>query len=236
MMSGPSSKHSPTGSVLELRRGFGLAMVTALARIEGRPVGIVANDPGHLGGAIDSGAADKAARFLQLCEAYDIPVVSLSDTPGIMVGPEVEKTGLVRHAARMFLIGANLTVPLLSVILRKSYGLGAIAMTGGSYQASMFAISWPTGEFGGMGLEGAVKLGYRKELEAIGDPAERAAKFDELVAQLYRHGKALTTAGYFGIDDVIDPASTRDWILAALRSVPAPLPRTGKKLPWIDSW
>lgn len=141
-----------TGSVLELRRGFGLAMVTALARIEGRPVGIITNDPTHLGGAIDSDAADKAARFMQLCDAYDIPVVSLSDTPGIMVGPEVENTGLVRHAARMFVIGANLSVPLLSVVLRKRYGLGAIAMTGGSYQASLFSVAWPTGEFGGMGL------------------------------------------------------------------------------------
>jgi len=225
-----------TGTVLELRRGFGLAMVTALVRIEGRPVGIIANDPAHLGGAIDSDAADKAARFLQLCEAYDIPVLSLSDTPGIMVGPEVEKSGLVRHAARLFVIGANLSVPLLSVVLRKSYGLGAIAMTGGSYQASMFAVSWPSGEFGGMGLEGAVKLGYRKELESIADPAQRQAAYEEMVARLYQHGKALTTAGYFGIDDVIDPVDTRRWIVAALKSVPAPPPREGKKLKWIDSW
>ena len=224
------------GSVLELRRGFGRAMVIALARIEGRPVGIIANDPAHLGGAIDSDAADKAARFLQLCEAHDLPVVSLSDTPGIMVGPDVEKTGLVRHAARLFLIGANLTVPLLSVVLRKSYGLGAIAMTGGSYQASMFAVSWPSGEFGGMGLEGAVKLGYRKELEAIVDPVARQERFEEMVERLYEHGKALTTAGYFGIDDVIDPAETRRWIMGALRSVPSAVPREGKKLRWVDSW
>ncbi|WP_067107341.1 carboxyl transferase domain-containing protein [Sphingopyxis granuli] len=225
------------GSWLELRRGFGLAMVIGLARIEGRPVGIIANDPSHLGGAIDSDAADKGARFLQLCEAHGLPVVSLSDTPGIMVGPEVEKTGLVRHAARMFVIGANLTVPLLSVVLRKSYGLGAIAMTGGSYQASFFSVAWPTGEFGGMGLEGAVRLGYRKELEAIADPAARQAKFDEMVAQLYRHGKALTTAGYYGIDDVIDPADTRRWISAALRTVPpAKIPEEGKRLRWIDPW
>lgn len=224
-------------SWMELRRGFGLSMIVGLARIEGRPVGIVANDPAHLGGAIDSDAADKAARFLQLCEAHGLPVVSLSDTPGIMVGPDVEKTGLVRHAARMFLIGANLTVPLLSVVLRKSYGLGAIAMTGGSYQASMFAVSWPTGEFGGMGLEGAVRLGYRKELDAIADPGIRQAKFEEMVAQLYQHGKALTTAGYYGIDDVIDPADTRQWIAAALRTAPAAtVPESGKRLRWIDSW
>ncbi|HZC17953.1 MAG TPA: carboxyl transferase domain-containing protein, partial [Caulobacteraceae bacterium] len=151
-------------SVLEIRPRFGQTMVTALIRIEGRPLGVMANNPKVLGGAIDSDGSDKAARFLQLCEAYDIPVLSLSDTPGMMVGPEIEKTALVRHCSRLFIIGANLTVPLLSVILRKSYGLGAIAMTGGSYQASMFAVSWPTGEFGGMGLEGSVKLGYRNEL------------------------------------------------------------------------
>ena len=226
-----------TGSWLELRHGFGLAMVTGLARIEGRPVGVIANDPTHLGGAIDSDAADKGARFLQLCEAHGLPVISLSDTPGIMVGPEVEKTGLVRHAARMFVIGANLTVPLLSIILRKSYGLGAIAMTGGSYQASVFSVAWPTGEFGGMGLEGAVRLGYRKELDAIADPAARQAKFDEMVAQLYKHGKALTTAGYYGIDDVIDPSDTRKWIMGALRSIPpASFPAEGKRLRWIDPW
>lgn len=225
-----------SGSVLELRRDFGLAMVTALARIEGRAVGIIANNPAHLGGAIDSDAADKAARFLQLCEGHGLPVLSLSDTPGIMVGPEVEKTALIRHAARMFVIGANLTVPLLSVVLRKSYGLGAIAMTGGSYQASLFAVAWPTGEFGGMGLEGAVKLGYRKELEAIADPFERQAKYDEMVARLYQHGKALSVAGYFGIDDVIDPADTRRWILNALRVAPAPPPSGTKRIPWIDPW
>ena len=224
------------GSVLELRRGFGLGMVTALARIEGRPVGVIANDTMHLGGAIDSDAADKAARFMQLCEAHGLPLVSLSDTPGIMVGPDVEKTGLVRHAARLFLIGANLTVPLLSVVLRKSYGLGAIAMTGGSYQASAFAVAWPTGEFGGMGLEGAVRLGYRRELDAIADPAARQARFDELVAALYRHGKALTTAGYFGIDDVIDPADTRRWISSVLRATAAPASSADKRLRWIDAW
>ena len=223
-----------TDSLMELRRGFGRAMVTALARIEGRPVGVIANDPAHLGGAIDSDAADKAARFMQLCEAFGLPLLSLSDTPGIMVGPEVEKTGLVRHAARMFLAGTNLSVPILSVVLRKSYGLGAIAMTGGSYQASMFAISWPTGEFGGMGLEGAVKLGYRKELEAIADPAERKAWFDRMVARLYAHGKAISTANHFGIDETIDPARTREWIVAALEA--APPRRPGERSHWIDSW
>ncbi|HEV2533097.1 carboxyl transferase domain-containing protein [Phenylobacterium sp.] len=224
------------GSVLELRPKFGLAMVTALIRVEGRPVGVFANNPMHLGGAIDSDASDKAARFLQLCEAFDIPVLSLSDTPGNMVGPEAEKTGLIRHCSRLFVIGANLTVPLFSVILRKSYGLGAIAMTGGSYQGSMFAVAWPTGEFGGMGLEGSVKLGYRNELAAIADPVARKAKFDEMVAAAYARGKALSQALGPALDDVIDPADTRKWLVAGLKSLP-PLPvRTEKKLRWIDSW
>ncbi len=224
------------GSVLELRPKFGLAMVTAFIRIEGRPVGVFANNPQHLGGAIDSDASDKAARFLQLCEAFDIPLLSLSDTPGNMVGPEAEKTGLIRHCSRLFVIGANLTVPVFSVVLRKSYGLGAIAMTGGSYQAAMFTVAWPTGEFGGMGLEGSVKLGYRNELAAIEDPAARKAKFDDMVAAAYARGKALSQAMSPSLDDVIDPADTRRWVLAGLKSLP-PLPvRTEKKLRWIDSW
>ena len=225
-----------TDSVLELRPQFGRAMVTALVRIEGRPVGLIANNPLHIGGAIDSDASDKAARFLQICEAFGLPVLSLSDTPGNMVGPEAEKTGLIRHCSRLFVIGANLTVPILSVILRKSYGLGAIAMTGGSYQASMLAVSWPTGEFGGMGLEGAVKLGYRAELAAIDDPAERRGAFDRMVAAAYAAGKAVARATGPALDDVIDPADTRRWIGAALRSLP-PLPvTTAKRVPWIDAW
>jgi acetyl/propionyl-CoA carboxylase alpha subunit/acetyl-CoA carboxylase carboxyltransferase component len=224
------------GSVLEIRRAFGQTMVCALIRIEGRPMGLIANNPKVLGGAIDSDGSDKAARFLQVCEAFDLPVLSHSDTPGMMVGPEIEKTALVRHCSRLFIIGANLTVPLFSVILRKSYGLGAIAMTGGSYQASAFAVAWPTGEFGGMGLEGSVKLGYRNELAAIPDPAARKAKFDEMVAAAYEAGKALNRANTFGIDDVIDPADTRRWVLAGLRSMPPTPKRTGKKLRWIDAW
>ena len=224
------------GSVLELRPKFGLAMMTALVRVEGRPMGLIANNPMHLGGAIDADASDKAARFLQLCEAYDLPVLSLSDTPGNMVGPEAEKSALIRHCSRLFVIGANLTVPMLSVVIRKSYGLGAIAMTGGSYQASMFAVAWPTGEFGGMGLEGSVKLGYRNELAAIEDPAARKAKFDEMVAAAYARGKALSTALYPALDDVIDPADTRRWIMAGLKGLPPTPARTEKKLKWIDTW
>jgi len=224
------------GSVLELRRQFGRGMVTALARIEGRPIGIVANNPMHLGGAIDSDGADKAARFMQLCDAFDVPLLFLCDTPGIMVGPEVEKTALVRHAARMFVIGASVSVPLFTIILRKAYGLGAQAMAGGSFKAPFFTVSWPTGEFGGMGLEGAVKLGYRNELAAIDDPERRRAAFEEMVERMYRHGKAVNTASHFEIDDVIDPADSRRWIAAAMRSAPAPADRREKKRPHIDTW
>jgi acetyl/propionyl-CoA carboxylase alpha subunit/acetyl-CoA carboxylase carboxyltransferase component len=225
-----------TGSLLELRPKFGTTMIAALIRIEGRPMGVIANNPKVLGGAIDSNGSDKAARFLQVCEAFDVPVLSLSDTPGMMVGPEIEKTALVRHCSRLFIIGANLTVPLFSVVLRKSYGLGALAMTGGSYPASVFAVAWPTGEFGGMGLEGSVKLGYRNELAAITDPAARKAKFDEMVAAAYEQGKALNQASTYHIDEVIDPAETRRWIVAGLRSVPPAAKRLEKKLRWIDAW
>jgi acetyl-CoA carboxylase carboxyltransferase component len=222
-------------SVLELRRDFGLGMVTALARVEGRPIGIVANNPTHLAGAIDSPAADKAARFMQLCDAFDIPLLFLCDTPGIMVGPEVEKTALVRHAARMFVTSASITVPFFTIVLRKGYGLGAQAMAGGSFKAPYFTVAWPTGEFGGMGLEGAVKLGYRNDLAAIEDPDQRKKTFDEMVARMYQHGKAVNTASHFEIDDVIDPMDSRQWIMAALGSAPVPH-REGKKRPCVDTW
>jgi acetyl/propionyl-CoA carboxylase alpha subunit/acetyl-CoA carboxylase carboxyltransferase component len=224
------------GSVLELRRDFGLGMVTALIRVEGRPLGVVANNPKHLAGAIDSPGADKAARFLQLCDAFDIPILFLCDTPGIMVGPEVEKTALVRHCCRLFVVGGSLTVPFFTIVLRKSYGLGAQAMAGGSHKAPIFTVSWPTGEFGGMGLEGAVKLGFRKELAAIEDPAERKKAFDHMVARAYQHGEALNTATHFEIDDVIDPAESRRWIASALRAAPPAAPRRGKKRPCVDTW
>ncbi|MPZ31080.1 MAG: biotin/lipoyl-binding protein [Rhodospirillales bacterium] len=224
------------GSVLELRRAFGPGMVTALARIEGKPFGIVANNPTHLAGAIDSDGSDKAARFLQLCDAFDLPVLFLCDTPGMMVGPEIEKTALVRHCSRLFVTGANLGVPFGTIVLRKAYGLGAQAMAGGSFHAGTFAISWPTGEFGGMGLEGAVKLGYRKELEAVADPAERRALFDKMVAAAYARGKALSTATYFEVDEVIDPADSRRWVATALLDA-LPRPRNPhKKRPNIDTW
>jgi acetyl-CoA carboxylase carboxyltransferase component len=225
-----------TGSVLEIRRGFGHGMVTAFARVEGHPIGVVANNPTHLAGAVDSPGADKAARFLQLCDAFDIPVLFLCDTPGIMVGPEAEKEATVRHAARLFVIGASMTVPFFTIILRKAYGLGAQAMAGGTFKAPVFTVSWPTGEFGGMGLEGSVRLGFRTELEAVEDLDEREALYQRMVAQAYERGKALNMAMAFEIDDVIDPADTRAHIMAALRSAPPPARREGKKRPNIDTW
>ena len=225
-----------TDTVLELRRPFGPGIVTALVRIEGRPVGLIANNPAYLAGAIDSNGADKATRFMQLCDAFDLPILFLCDTPGIMVGPEIEKTGLVRHAARMFVTGASLSVPFFTIVLRKAYGLGAQAMAGGSFKAPLFTVSWPTGEFGGMGLEGAVKLGYRNEIAAISDPDERKAFYDKLVARMYEVGKAVNIASHFEFDDVIDPADSRKWIIAALASLPPRPPRAGKKRPCIDTW
>jgi acetyl-CoA carboxylase carboxyltransferase component len=224
------------GSVLELRAAFGLGMVTALARVEGRPIGVVANNPVHLAGAIDADGADKAARFMQLCDAFDVPLLFLCDTPGIMVGPEAEQTALVRHVSRLFVTGANVTVPTGTIILRKGYGLGAQAMAGGSFKAPLFCVAWPTGEFGGMGLEGAVRLGYRKELEAIDDPAERERTFQEMVDRMYAHGKAVNAASHFEIDDVIDPADSRRWISTAFGAAPPPVARAGKKRPNIDTW
>ena len=222
------------GSVLELRREFGTGIVTAFIRIEGRPLGLMANDPTWLGGAIDSDAADKAARFMQLCEAYDLPIVSLCDTPGFMVGPESEKTASVRHGSRMFIVSAALTVPVFTVVLRKGYGLGAQAMAAGSFHSTAMTISWPSGEFGGMGLEGAVKLAYRKELEAISDPSKREEKYAQKVAQLYEVGRATAVAQYLEIDAVIDPKDTRSWLMRGLK-MKRPTRSAGHRR-YIDAW
>ena len=225
-----------TDSVLEIRRDFGVGMVVALARIEGRPIGVIANNPKHLGGAIDRDGSDKAARFMQLCDAYDIPLLMLCDTPGNMVGPEAEKEAMVRHNSRLFVTAATLSVPFFTVVLRKGYGLGAQAMAAGDFSASAFTISWPTGEFGPMGLEGAVRLGYRKELEAEADPDAREALYQALVAGMYESGKAVNVARLTEIDAVIDPAETRGWIVRGLKSAGAAPPRTGKKRPFVDVW
>lgn len=224
------------GSVLELRRQFGIGIVTAFVRIEGRPFGLMANNPMYLGGAIDADAADKASRFIQLCDAFDLPILSLCDTPGFMVGPAAEQTGMVRHVSRMFVTAASITVPFFTIVLRKGYGLGAQSMAGGSFHVPFFAVSWPSGEFGAMGIDGAVKLGYRKELEAVADPEERKQLFDGMVAAEYEKGKAINMASFLEIDDVIDPMESRKWLVRGLRSVPPVPARTGKKRPFVDTW
>ena len=210
------------GSGLELSRDYGRAMLTVLGRVDGRPVGVLASNPLHLGGAIDAEGADKATRFLRLCDARGLPVVSLCDTPGFMVGPESERRGTVRRFGAMFAAAAALSVPQVTVVLRKAYGLGAMAVAGGYLRASVLTVAWPTGEFGPMGLEGMVRLGHRKELDALPDPAMRERRFAERVAQLYERGKALNAASLFEIDDVIDPADTRSVIAAALSHAAGP--------------
>ncbi len=222
-------------SVLELRGNFARNMVTCLARVEGKPIGLIANSTRHLGGAIDSDAADKASRFMQLCDAFKLPILSLCDAPGFMVGPDCEKTGMVRHASRMFMVGANLRVPLLTIVLRKAYGLGAMAMSGGSLHESLFTVSWPTGEFGGMGLEGAVKLGYKKELEAQKDVVEQKALYEKLIAEAYNQGKALHAATALEFDEVIDPKDSRKWIVSTLTSY-AHSSQVPERSPYIDCW
>ncbi len=224
------------GSVLEIREKFGIGVITAFIRVEGRPMGVIANNPHHLAGAIDSDGADKGARFLQLCDAFDIPVLSLMDCPGIMVGPDHERTALVRHCARMFNTGANLSVPMFGVVVRKAYGLGVQAMCGASSLVGFFTVGWPTAEFAGMNIEGAVKLGYRKELAAIEDPEERRLEFERRVEASYERAKAVNAAAGGGLDDVIDPADTRSWITESMKRLPPPPPRTGKKRPYIDTW
>ncbi len=224
-------------SVLELRGGFAPGMMTALARLDGRPIGVVANDPTHLGGAIDADGADKAARFLQLCDAFSLPILFLCDTPGFMVGPAAERTATVRHLSRLFLAGANLTVPTGTIVLRKGYGLGAQAMAGGGFKVPLFTVAWPTAEFGAMGLEGAVRLGMRRELEAIEDPQEREQLFQETVAAAYERGRGINMAAYGEIDDVIDPADSRRWIATLLDGTTGEWWRhAGKKRPHIDAW
>ena len=222
-----------TGSLLELRAGFGAGIVTALARIEGRPVGLMANSPHHLGGAIDVEAADKSARFMQLCNAHGLPIVSLCDTPGFMVGPEIEAQAQVRHVCRMFMVASHLRVPFFAVVLRKGYGLGAQAMTAGGFDAPVFTVAWPTGEFGAMGLEGAVRLGFRKELAAVPEGEARDALFKKLVAQQYTNGEAIHMAQTLEIDAVIDPAETRTWLVRGLASATRPVPSVS---PYVDTW
>ena len=204
------------GSFLELRRIYGRSIITGFIRLEGKAVALIANDCQQMGGAVDAEASDKAARLLQTCGAFGLPLLSLTDTPGFMVGPDSERQGAVRRMSDLFLAGAALTVPVIAIVLRKGYGLGAMAMTGGSFVRPVYTAAWPTGEFGGMGLEGAVRLGFSKELAAVEDPLEREALFDKLVARSYEAGKASEAAAHLEIDAVIDPVQTRATILRAL--------------------
>jgi acetyl/propionyl-CoA carboxylase alpha subunit len=205
------------GSVLELRPNFGIGMITAFIRIEGQAIAVLANNPAHLAGAIDAEGADKAAQFAALVESLRIPLLTLCDTPGFMVGPEAEKVGLVRRSGKMFVSGSRLTVPQFTIVVRKAYGLGALAMVGGNSFEQLFCVAWPTGHFGKMGLEGHVKLAYRKELESIAGEADREARIQEMVSELHNRGSALNTAPFLSIDDVIDPMESRDWLLAGLQ-------------------
>ncbi len=226
-----------SGSFLELRRIYGRPIITGFMRLEGKAVGLIANDCQQLGGAVDAEAAEKAARFLQLCDAFGLPILSLTDTPGFMVGPDSEKQAAVRRMASLFVTGASLSVPLVAIFLRKGYGLGAMAMTGGSFAAPVYAAAWPTGEFGGMGLEGAVRLGYKKELEAVADATEREALFDKLVARMYEVGKASEAAAHLEIDAVIDPMDSRAVIIEALAMAPRPRERDSRRRRnFVDTW
>ncbi len=222
-------------SFLELRPLFGPGIITGLVRIDGNAFGVIANNTQYMAGAIEAEGADKAARLMQLCNAHGLPILSLIDTPGFMVGPEIEKRAQVRHVCRMFVVGSHVTVPFFSVVLRRGYGLGAMAMARGGFHESFFTTSWPTGEFGGMGLEGAVKAGFRKELEAIEDPVERQALYDKLVAKMYERGKAIAIGAYMEIDSVIDPADTRRWVLRGLKSASPQAKQKNDHL-YVDSW
>jgi acetyl-CoA carboxylase carboxyltransferase component len=210
-----------TDSFLELRPKFGPGMITGFIRIEGKPFGLIANNCMHMAGAIEAEGADKAAKLMQICQAHGLPILSLCDTPGFMVGPEIEKRAQVRHVCRMFVIGSHLTVPYFTVVLRRGYGLGAMAMARGGFHESFFTAAWPTGEFGAMGIEGAIKAGFKKELAAIEDEKEREKLYEQMVGELYKRGKAVNIASYLEIDAVIDPADTRKWIMRGLKSVPA---------------
>jgi acetyl-CoA carboxylase carboxyltransferase component len=223
------------GSVTFLRERFAPEMVTALARIEGRAVGVIANNTRVMAGAITAAASDKAARFLQLCDAFGLPIVSLVDCPGYMVGPAAEAEALVRRASRMLVAGAALRVPLVAVVLRRGYGLGAQAMVGGSLHEPLLTVAWPGAHLGPMGLEGAVRLGLRKELEKIADDDEREERVRQATAAAQENAKALNAAVLFEIDDVIDPADTRGLIAATLTAAGA---RNEPQHPqrFVDTW
>ena len=220
-------------SFIELRRQYGPGLITGFIRVEGRAMGLIANDSKYLGGAIDGDGGEKGGRFLQLCDAYGVPVISLCDTPGFMVGPDSEKTAAVRRGSRLIVAGANLSVPMFTIITRKGYGLGAQAMAGGSLHHPFFSIAWPTAELGPMGLEGAVELGFKKELMAAEDGPERRALYERLVAGLYEKGKAVSVASVFEIDAVIDPKDTRSWLVRGMKMAGS---KQRERKSYVDVW
>jgi acetyl-CoA carboxylase carboxyltransferase component len=222
------------GTAIFLRERFAPELTTALLRIEGRPLGLIANNTMHMAGAITSDGADKAARFMQLCDAFGLPIVSLVDTPGMMVGPKAEATGLVRHTSRLLVAGAALSVPFVAVVLRRGYGLGAQAMVGGSLHEPLLTVAWPSAHLGPMGLEGAVRLGLRKELEAIADEEAREQRVREVTAAAQENAKAINAAMLFELDDVIDPAETRSLIASTLAGASGPRQPHGHR--FVDTW
>ncbi len=222
------------GSILELRPRFGRAAVVALVKVEGRPMGVIANQPMVLAGAMDSPACDKIARFIQLCDAHDIPKLYLVDTPGLMIGRETEATALVRHSARVLTANTNATTPFMTVVLRKAYGVGMYVMGSLAIRPSLL-VGWPTAELGSMGLEGAAKIVHRKALEALPDEKARRAREREIADDLLRQNTALTMARRFEVDDIIDPAETRAAVVRFLTSLPPVHPRTGRKR-IVDNW
>jgi acetyl-CoA carboxylase carboxyltransferase component len=204
------------GDVFWMKPEWAKNVITAFARFDGRPVGIVANQPMVLGGALDVNAADKAARFVWLCDAFNIPLVFLHDVPGFIVGSAVEKQGIIRHGAKMLFAVSEATVPKISVILRKSYGAGYFVMNGLAYEAD-YIVAWPTAEIAVMGPDGAVNIIHRKTLDAIEDESERTAKRLELAEQIRSNIDPYIAAGHAQLDDVIDPAETRAAIIRGLR-------------------
>lgn len=206
-------------SFTEIRAQFGGAIITGFMHLQGHPVGVIASNCKVLGGAIDVDAGEKSSQFMSLCQQFSIPLVVLCDTPGFMVGPEHEDRGAVRRLSQLFVAGSQLTVPLVAVVLRKCYGLGAQALLGGNTSEPSYTIAWPTGEFGAMGLEGAVKLGFKKELSAEQDPVARKVLYEKLLAEQYQKGQAQEVASVLEIDAVIEPAKTRQTLLLALNII-----------------
>jgi acetyl-CoA carboxylase carboxyltransferase component len=204
------------GDVFEMKPDWARNVVTALARIGGQPVGIVASQPKVLGGTLDVNSADKSARFVWLCDAYGIPLVFLQDVPGFVVGSAVEKQGIIRHGAKMLFAVSEATVPKVTVIMRKAYGAGYFVMNGTAYEAD-YIVAWPTAEIAVMGPDGMVAITMRKQLEQIPEGKERDAAKIEMAEEFRKNIDPYIAAGHAQIDDVIDPAETRHTIWKGLQ-------------------